>query len=105
MSQLSEMIEVDALRFIEPDYSSLVNKGEPGVLICEAEPENGGARILIDEDENPVLFAVKNEGEWYATGWLFRPPSPQELEIFEKCDGEMYQEQRSLIDAVFRMEF
>lgn len=99
------MIEVAALRFIEPDYSSLVNKGEPGVLICEAAPGKGDARILIDEDENPVLFAVRNEGEWYATGWLFRNPTPEELELFEKTEGEMYQEQRSLIDAAFRTEF
>ncbi|HJJ36189.1 MAG TPA: hypothetical protein O0X27_03305 [Methanocorpusculum sp.] len=99
------MIEVDELRFIEPDYSSLVNKGEPAVLICEAEPETGGARILIDEEENPILFAVRNDGEWYATGWLFRPPSPKELELFEKCGGDMYQEERSLIDAAFRKEF
>ena len=105
MSQLSEMIEVDTLRFIEPDYSSLVNKGEPGVLICEAEPAQGDARMLIDEEERPVLFAVRHDGEWYATGWLFRDPTAEEIALFEKADGDMYQEDRAKIEAAFRLEF
>ncbi len=99
------MIDVDVLRFIEPDYSSLVNKGEPGVLICEAEPAKGDARILLDEDENPTLFAVRYEGEWYATGWLFRSPTAEEFSLFEKADGDMYEEKRSFIEAAFRREF
>ncbi|MDO5829055.1 MAG: hypothetical protein Q4Q25_02775 [Methanocorpusculum sp.] len=105
MTRLSDMIEADALHFIEPDYSSLVNNGEPAVLICEASPASGDARILLDEEGNPTLFAVKTNGEWYATGWLFRTPSAQELALFEKADGEMYQENRSDIERAFREEF
>ena len=99
------MIDADKLHFIEPDYSALVNSGEPAVLICEASPEKGDARILLDTEGNPVLFAVKNDGEWYATGWLFRPPSAEELELFEKTEGTFYEEERSEIEDAFREEF
>ena len=87
MKSLEEMIEVEELRFIEPDYASLVNNGEPAVLICEAKPAAGGARILLDEEGNPLLFAVNNEGVWFATSWMFRDPTPAELALFEAADG------------------
>ena len=65
MKTLESMIEVEALRFIEPDYASLVNNGEPAVLICEAKPEAGGARILLDEEGNPCLTVdFKNPPEY-----------------------------------------
>ena len=105
MKTLESMIEVEALRFIEPDYASLVNNGEPAVLICEAKPEAGGARILLDEEGNPVLFAVKNEDAWFATSWLFRDPTQGELELFEAADGDMYEEAREEIEAAFRAYF
>ena len=54
------MIEVEELRFIEPDYASLVNNGEPAVLICEAKPAAGGARILLDEGR--VANALSDRG-------------------------------------------
>ena len=98
-------MEVGELRFIEPDYASLVNNGEPAVLICEAKPEAGGARILLDEDGNPLLFAVKNEGVWFATSWMFRDPTPAELELFEAADGDMYEEPREAVEAALRAYF
>lgn len=105
MDTLSTMIEVEDLRFIEPDYASLVNNGEPGVLICEAEPVKNGTKILIDENENPLLFAVKNAGEWRATSWLFRDPTAEELALFEATDGDLYQEPRSRIEDACRAHF
>jgi len=97
------MIEVENIHFIEQDYSMLVNNGEPAAIICEANPED--ARILLDEEGNPLLFAVKNEGTWYATGWLFRQPTAEEMELFEKADGDMYQEPRKDIEEAFRSYF
>ena len=79
--------ELEKLRLLEPDYSSLVNNGEPGVLICEAEPVENGARLLIDEEESPLLFAVKSGDEWCGTSWLFRPPTGGELALFEAATG------------------
>ena len=88
------MLELDELRMLEPDYASLVNNGEPGVLICDAEPVSGGARLLIDEDESPLLFAVKSGDEWCGTSWLFRPPTAGEFSLFEAAEGDIYQEDR-----------
>ncbi len=103
--KLEAMIEVDALQFIEPEYSSLVNNGEPAFLICDAKPEKGDARILVDDDGNPLLFAVKNDGVWYATSWLYRSPTAEELTLFEEAEGEMYQESRSDIEKALREYF
>jgi len=105
MTTLSTMLEVDGLRFIEPDYASLVNNGEPAVLICEAEPIQNGAKILIDEDENPLLLAVKTAGGWRATSWLFRGPGSEELALFEAADGEIYQEMRNDVEDACRAHF
>ncbi|HJJ46695.1 MAG TPA: hypothetical protein O0X32_00335 [Methanocorpusculum sp.] len=99
------MIEVDTLQFIEPEYSSLINNGEPAILICDAKPKNGDARILVDEEENPLLFAVKNENIWYATAWIYRLPTAEELALFEEAEGDMYQEPRSDIEKALREYF
>ncbi|HJJ37136.1 MAG TPA: hypothetical protein O0X47_01105 [Methanocorpusculum sp.] len=102
MSLLSEILELDELRLLEPDYASLVNNGEPGVLICEAEPVPKGARLLIDEDESPLVFAVKNGDEWCGTSWLFRSPTAGEFSLFEATDGDIYQEEREKVEDACR---
>lgn len=105
MKFVAEMLELDSLRFLEPDYASLVNNGEPGILICEAEPTPGGARMLIDEEENPVLFAVRAGDEWVGTSWNFRSPMEQEFALFTAADGDLYQEPRAAIDNAVRAHF
>ncbi|MDR0980370.1 MAG: hypothetical protein LBL85_01040 [Methanocalculaceae archaeon] len=105
MKSVAEMLELDTVRFLEPDYASLVNSGEPGVLICEARPTPGGARMLIDEKENPVLFAVREGDEWVATSWNFRSPTEQEFALFTVADGDLYQEPRAAIDDAVRAYF
>ncbi len=99
------MIDVPDLRFIEPDYASLVNNGEPAVLICEAEPVPGAARMLIDEEGEPLMMAVCNNGVWFATSWLFRSPTAEEIELFEAAAGDMYEESRAGVQAAVRAYF
>ena len=105
MKSVAEMLELKTVRFLEPDYASLVNNGEPGVLICEAEPAAGGARMLIDDAENPVLLAVFAGDEWVATSWNFRNPTEPEFELFSAADGDVYQEPRSEIEDALRAHF
>ncbi len=102
MSLLSAILELDGLRLLEPDYASLVNNGEPGVLICDAEPVPKGARLLIDEDKSPLLFAVKSGDEWCGTSWLFRSPTAAEFSLFEAADGDIYQEEREKVEDACR---
>lgn len=105
MKTIAEMLELDSLRLIEPDYASLVNNGEPGVLICEAEPVSGGARMLIDDEDRPMLLAVLDEGDWAGTSWRFRSPTEQEFRLFSEADGDLYQEPRQAIDDSLREYF
>ncbi|MDR0438753.1 MAG: hypothetical protein LBH02_00850, partial [Methanocalculaceae archaeon] len=105
MKSVAEMLDLHTVRFLEPDYASLVNCGEPGVLICEAEPMSDGARMLIDDEENPVLFAVRVGTEWVGTSWNFRKPTEQEFVLFAAADGDLYQEPRVAIDDAMRAHF
>jgi hypothetical protein len=105
MKSVAEMLELDAVRFLEPDYASLVNNGEPGILICKADPLPGGVRMLIDEEENPVLFVVRTSDEWVGTSWNFRKPMERELSLFTEADGDLYQESRDAIDDAMRAFF
>jgi hypothetical protein len=105
MKSVAQMLELNAIRFLEQDYASLVNNGEPGVLICGAEPGSGGARMLIDEEENPVLLAVRVGAEWVGTSWNFRSPTEQEFVLFAEAEGDIYQESRTVIDDAMRAHF
>ncbi|HJJ92322.1 MAG TPA: hypothetical protein O0X64_00665 [Methanocorpusculum sp.] len=105
MKSIAEMLDLDSIRFLEPDYASLINNGEPGILICEAKPTHGGARMLIDEAENPVLLAVYTDDEWVGTVWTFRRPMEQEFSLFMEADGDIYQEARTAIDDAVRAYF
>lgn len=102
---IESMLEVDNLTFLEPDYSSLINSGEPAVIIKNAERFIRAAKMLIDENENPVVFAVESGVDWSATSWSNRNPSAEEIAIFEAVDGEIYQENRSDIDDALREYF
>lgn len=105
MKSVDEMLEVDGIRFLERDYASLINNGEPGILISEVQPIPGGARILIDEEENPVLFTANTGTEWVATAWNLRSPLEQELTLFSAADGDFYQEKREDIEDAVRAHF
>lgn len=105
MSTLSEMIEVDELRFIEPDYASLINNGEPGIMINDSNLQISFAKLLVDETGTPVMLAVHLGYTWFATGYLFRNPTEEEINLFKNLDGDMYSENRNLIEAAFREEF
>ena len=105
MKPVAEMLELDAVRFLEPDYASLVNQGEPGVIIAQSASQISDARMLIDEKQNPVVLAVRSGDEWAATAWAFRPPTQEEIELFQKLDGNLYQEPRSDIDNALRTHF
>lgn len=105
MRDLKEMLEVSSLRFLEPDYASLLNNGEPATLIFEAEDIITDAKLLIDEDENPQLLAVLADDEWVATSWKLRSPTLQEIEVFSKLEGDLYQEPASEIEAGLRKYF
>ncbi|MDO5844245.1 MAG: hypothetical protein Q4Q53_03755 [Methanocorpusculum sp.] len=102
---IESMLDVENLTFLEPDYSSLINSGEPAIILKNAERVLREARMLIDENENPVVFAVESGFDWSATSWSHRNPTAEEIGIFESLDGEIYQENRADIDSALREYF
>ena len=53
------------------------------------------AKLLVDENEDPIAAAFLEEGGWTVTSFVFRPFSFEVLERVEALDGDIYQEERS----------
>ncbi|HJJ42125.1 MAG TPA: hypothetical protein O0W90_02265, partial [Methanocorpusculum sp.] len=104
-NNIESMLEEESLNFIEPDFSSLINHGEPGVIITEAKKDITASKILIDENENPLIFAVRCGDVWSASSWLYREPTREEIGIFDDVSGDLYQEKRSDIEKALRDYF
>ena len=96
---IAEFLELTDLTLVEPLFSDLPYP-EMDSVFTQVTAQTG--KILVDEDENPVLFATMNgDSDWAGCCTLFRKPTVPLIEFFEQIDWEMYQESRDLIsDAV-----
>ncbi|NMA10300.1 MAG: hypothetical protein GX932_04680, partial [Methanomicrobiales archaeon] len=52
------------------------------------------ARLLVDEEEEPIALALHDEEGWHAASFLFREPTLPAIECFEAVGGDIYQESR-----------
>ena len=82
---------VDTVRFIEPSFADL-----PVTIFNEvlAGLPADQARLLIDENDEPLAIAFQDAGAWTAGTFLCRKPSVAAIEHFEEVPGEIYQEYR-----------
>jgi hypothetical protein len=95
----TEILGVEAVRFIEPSFADLTDNHFTSVL---ASFSGDQARLLIDEQEDPLALAFHNDGEWDVGTFLCRKPSAAAIERFEEVNGEIYQEERTLWAAAVR---
>jgi hypothetical protein len=91
MVTAAELIEVPELRFVEPSFAELTDELYSS-LTPDLEVTDG--RLLVDEEENPIAIALRDDDAWHATTFLYRAPSVVWLERFEETGGEIYQEPR-----------
>ena len=91
MVTAAELIEVPDLRFVEPSFAELTDE-----LYSSISPdlEVTDGRLLVDEEENPIAIALRDDDAWHAATFLYRTPSVIWLERFEETGGEIYQEPR-----------
>ncbi|MCX6692814.1 MAG: hypothetical protein NTW33_12410 [Methanoregula sp.] len=94
-----EILGVEAVRFIEPSFADLTDSHFTAVL---ASFRGDQARLLIDENEDPLALAFHNDGTWDAGTFLCRKPSSNAIERFEEVSGEIYQEERTIWAAAVR---
>ncbi|WAC04794.1 MAG: hypothetical protein OS112_10120 [Methanoregula sp.] len=97
-----EILGVGAVRFIEPSFADLTDSHFTSVL---ASFPGDQARLLIDEQEDPLALAFHNDGVWNVGTFLCRKPSAAAIERFEEVNGEIYQEDRVVWAAAVREYF
>lgn len=93
------ILGVDTVRFIEPSYADLTNSGYNDLL---AGLPGDQARLLIDEQDEPLALAFHDSGIWMAGSFICRKPSVAAIEHFEEVNGEIYQEDRNIWVAAVR---
>ncbi len=87
----AEILGIEDVTFIEPSYDRLIDENNTSLLLSGPAEE---ARLLVDTEEWPLALALKHEGTWRATNFLYRPPSMEAIELFEALDGRVFEEER-----------
>ena len=72
--------------FIEPSYELLVDESFTGIILTLPAEE---ARIVVDENDWPLVLAVRDDDDWSAASFLLRPPVIEVVERFEQLGGEI----------------
>jgi hypothetical protein len=103
MTWASDLFELfEGLEFLEASYEQMVDDrftAEIGLI------DASEGRMLIDEDEWPLSFAVKTPKGWRATSFLLRQPKVEIVERYESLGGEIFQTDRAEFAAAMREHF
>jgi hypothetical protein len=98
----AEILGVDSVRFIEPDFASLTDsRYNAGLARIPADE----GRLLLDEHEEPLAIAFHRQDSWIAGSFLCRNPSVPLIELFESINGEIFQEDRFIWAGAVRDYF
>jgi hypothetical protein len=99
---VTEILGIDTVRFVEPDFSALTDSRFNDVLAAAGGDEG---RLLVDEHEDPVALAFHGPGGWVAASFLYRNPTVGLIEQFENISGEIFEEDRDVFSAALREYF
>ena len=103
MTWASDLFELfEGLEFLEQSYEQMLDDRftEEVRLIDACE-----SRMLIDEEEWPLSFAVKTPKGWKATSFLIRKPRVEIVERYESLGGEIFQTKKAEFAAAMREHF
>lgn len=96
--KILETFEIDECVCIEPTLMEHLEDGYTDMAVTMAADE---ARLLIDENEDPIALALHDSGKWIISSYIFRNPELSVIEKFEQCGGDIFQESRdNYIDSV-----
>ena len=98
----AEILGVDEVRFIEPEFSALTDSRHNAILAATRSDEG---RLLLDEHEEPLALAFRGSDGWIAGSFLCRNPSVALIELFENVNGEIFQEDRAIWAGAVREYF
>jgi hypothetical protein len=94
-----EILGIDAVRFVEPEFAAQTDSIFNDVLAAAGGDEG---RLLVDGDGEPIALAFHGTGGWVAASFLFRNPTVELIEQFENMNGEILQEDRPVFTAAIR---
>ncbi|KDE54793.1 hypothetical protein [Methanoculleus sp. MH98A] len=89
--KVADILEVEKCRLVEPSFADLT-ADSCTVLLLRIAPDE--ARLLVDEQEEPIALALHDDEGWHAASFLFREPTLAAIECFEAVGGDIYQESR-----------
>lgn len=89
--KVADILEADGCRLVEPSFAELTLESCTA-LLPEATADE--ARLLVDENEEPLALALHDDEGWQAASFLFRDPTLGVIECFEAIGGDIYQESR-----------
>jgi len=98
----AEILGVDTVRFIESDFAALTDSRFNAILAATQADEG---RLLLDEHEEPIALAFCGSDGWIAGSFLCRNPSVALIELFERVNGEIFQEDRAVWARAVRENF
>jgi hypothetical protein len=103
MTWASDLFELfEGMEFLEQCYEQMLDDRftEEIGLIDASE-----GRMLIDEDEWPLAFAVKTTKGWKGTSFILRKPKVEIVERYEVLGGEIFQTDKAEFASAMREHF
>lgn len=95
----AEIIDIDSLIFIEPQFADLPDAEMNNILLSFATDT---AKMLIDNHDDLLAVAFFTTEGWVAGSFHLRTPSLELIEHLEETEAEIYQEEREVWEAAVR---
>jgi len=96
------LLDLDDVEFLEPSFDRLLDETYTSMLACVRASEG---HLLINEREEPIAAALKDEKGWKACSFTMRRPTDTLFDRLEQIDNEIYQEKQSEWEAAVREYF
>lgn len=96
------LLDLDEVEFLEPSFDRLLDGTYTSMLACTRASEG---HLLINEREEPIAAALKDEKGWKACSFTMRRPIDTLFDRLEQIDTEIYQEKQSEWEAAVREYF
>jgi hypothetical protein len=93
------LLDLDEVMFLEPSFDRLLDGVYTSMLTCLRSSEG---HLLINENEDPIAVAMKDEEGWKACSFTLRKPTEALFDKLEQIDIEIYQEKKSEWEAAVR---
>lgn len=93
------LLDLDEVEFLEPSFDRLLDETYTSMFACMRASEG---HLLINEREEPIAAALKDEKGWKACSFTMRRPTDTLFDRLEQIDIEIYQEKQSEWEAAVR---